>query len=173
MPELTHSLSAQRQAWRYLQASIIGTLANFLSRFPLTEVIGFGPSVLVANYIGMALVYLLSYKRAFAAKQADTGTIGRFVLVAHVGLGVTWAVSMLTLYAVASLLPELLAETSTRELLAAWGLGELFIGFDSGWIPQMVEGFCHGCGIVAGFFMNFFGHRLYSFGRARHAQAGK
>ena len=141
-----------RQAARYLQASIIGTLANFLSRFPLTELMGFESSVIVANYLGMGIVFALSYRRAFGIAKPTPGMGARFVLVAHVGLATVWIVSTLSLTLTGGWLPGLL-----RDLLPA-GLADY-----EPWLPRLVEGACHGAGIVAGFFVNFFGHREFSF----------
>lgn len=155
--------SAKKQAWRYLQASLIGTLANFFSRFPLTELIGFGASVIVANYIGMALVFLLSYRRAFAVRRADWGMVGRFALVAHTGLAGVWAVSVLCLTLLRTFLPASLDPQTTAALLEALGLGSAAAVLDPAWIPRLMEGACHATGIVAGFGINFWGHRWYSF----------
>ena len=81
------------QAFLYLQASVIGTLCNFFSRFAFSEWFSFGLSVVLANYVGMIIVFCLSYKRAFGVSKATVPMVLRFALVAHVGLVVVWAVS--------------------------------------------------------------------------------
>ena len=81
------------QAFLYLQASVIGTLCNFFSRFAFSEWFSFGVSVVLANYVGMIIVFCLSYKRAFGVSKATVPMVLRFALVAHVGLVVVWAVS--------------------------------------------------------------------------------
>lgn len=150
-----------RQAGRYLQASIVGTLANFLSRFPLTELMGFEASVIVANYLGMGIVFLLSYRRAFGIEHPTAGMGARFVLVAHVGLATVWLVSTLSLTLLGGWLPAFAQAWLPQD----WStLGP--------WLPRLVEGFCHGLGIVAGFFVNFFGHRMFSFRQSQNADGG-
>lgn len=95
----TPRAEASWQARRYLQASIVGTLANFFSRFAFAPFVGFGASLILANYVGMAVVFLLSYRRAFGMEKATGGMVLRFVTVAHVGLVVVWAAALLALYA--------------------------------------------------------------------------
>ena len=165
--------AAHRQAFLYLQASIIGTLANFISRFPLAQAVGFELSVILSTYVGMVVVFLLSYRRAFAVRRANAGMVARFVLVAHIGLAVVWVGSTLSFTAVRLLAPELLQPESARAVLenffaslpAAGGFLQehnVAVGL-SGWLPGILEGACHAFGIVAGFFVNFVGHRTYSF----------
>lgn len=165
--ERADSAAVRRQAVRYLQASILGTLANFISRFPLAEVAGFEGSVVLATYVGMAVVFLLSYRRAFGARRAEAGMIGRFVLVAHVGLAVVWVGSSLALAALRLAAPELLRPESAgpalERLLAVFGGQASVPGWCAVWTPRLLEGACHAFGIVAGFFVNFIGHRVYSF----------
>lgn len=153
-----------RQAFRYLQASIVGTLANFGSRFILAQWMSFGWSVIAANYIGMALVFLLSYKRAFGVRKVNWRMVGRFVVVAHIGLLTVWAVSVACLWGVRLVLPEtgetlrILAENTT--LLHE--LPPIILAR----LSSIIEGGCHAVGIICGFLVNFFGHKWFSFAGA-------
>lgn len=168
--------AVRRQAARYLQASILGTLANVVSRFPLAEVVGFEGSVVLATYVGMAVVFLLSYRRAFGARRIEAGMIGRFALVAHVGLAVVWVGSSLALAALRLAAPELVRPESAgpalERLLAAFGCQAALPAWCAAWTPRLLEGACHAFGIVAGFFVNFIGHRVYSFAPAAAARGG-
>ena len=162
------------QAFLYLQASVIGTLCNFFSRFAFSEWFSFGVSVVLANYVGMIIVFCLSYKRAFGVSKATVPMVLRFALVAHVGLVVVWAVSTGLFSLIqwlagrarcphAFALPQLLSQTEALRTLEA-----LFPGWSgapslAGWIPVLTGGGCHGTGILAGFLVNFFGHKLFSF----------
>lgn len=154
------------QASRYLGASIVGTLVNFVARFPLGEVMPFELSVILANYLGMALVFALSYRRAFGVERPDWGMGMRFALVAHIGLMVVWLTAVACQMALRLLWPAL----SEPSLLAA----ELPAPLNAyaAWGPRLGDGFCHGVGIVVGFFSNFFGHREYSF-RQKHDAEGR
>lgn len=147
VPASDAALPAGRQAFVYLQASIIGTLANFAARFPLTPLVGFEASVVLSTYIGMGLVFALSFRRAFGVRRPDPAMILRFILVAHVGLITVWLVSTA-------------AYGPARLGLSAW-----FPVSSAAAVPLILEGGCHGLGIVAGFAVNFLGHRNYSFRR--------
>jgi hypothetical protein len=157
---LTPHAEASRQAGRYLQASIVGTLANFFSRFAFAPFMGFGASLILANYVGMAVVFLLSYRRAFDMEKATGGMVLRFVTVAHVGLAVVWAVALLALYA-ARLAGKVFFPLPPERYLAMAGL-PLAV---APWLPTLVEGACHAVGITVGFVFNFLGHRYFSFAR--------
>lgn len=179
----------RRQAARYLQASILGTLVNFFVRFPLGEVLGFEASVVLATYVGMAVVFLLSYRRAFGARRIEAGMIGRFILVAHVGLAVVWVGSALALTALRLTVPELLRPELLRpedfgleslgpesigpalEIATAVGCPASLPALLATWMPRLLEGACHAFGIVLGFFVNFIGHRVYSFAQTNDARA--
>ncbi|MBG3877925.1 hypothetical protein FVW20_13130, partial [Desulfovibrio oxamicus] len=95
--------AATRQAFLYLQASVVGTLANFVSRFAWSELVGFEAGVLLATYTGMVIVFLLSYRRAFGVRRPDAAMCLRFALVAHVGMAVVWVVSVAALRVAESL----------------------------------------------------------------------
>ncbi|EGY25599.1 putative membrane protein [Desulfovibrio sp. A2] len=163
-----------RQAFLYLQASIIGTLANFVSRFAWSELVGFEAGVLLATYTGMVIVFLLSYRRAFGVRRPDAAMGLRFVLVAHAGMAVVWVVSVAALRVAESLVPLLpgwpMAADGAGVPLhdpAAWR-AVLPQGGAAALAPVMgraLEGGCHAAGIVAGFVVNFAGHKLYSFRR--------
>lgn len=174
--------SSTRQAFLYLQASIIGTLANFVSRFAWSELVGFEVGVLLATYTGMVIVFLLSYRRAFGVRRPDVAMCLRFVLVAHVGMAVVWVVSVAALRMVellVTLLPGWPVSRIGGVAGAAGGMGEalhdaaiwravLPQGTGTLLAPIMgraLEGGCHAAGIVAGFVVNFAGHKLYSFRR--------
>lgn len=159
-----------RQAFRYLQASVVGTLANFGSRFVLAQWMSFGWSVVAANYIGMALVFLLSYKRAFGVRKADWRMIGRFVLVAHIGLLTVWVVSVVCLWMVRWFLPE---TGNSLEILAEHTV--LLRDLPTAVLTRLssiIEGGCHAIGILCGFLVNFFGHKWFSFAGAVLSERG-
>lgn len=155
-------MSARRQALFYLQASVIGTVANFLSRFPLAELFGFEVSVVLATYVGMVIVFVLSFRRAFGVRHVDMGMILRFVIVSHVGLAVVWVGSTLALTVLRLTLPDLLQPDSAINFLEKF-LPVAKFSWISVMIPRLAEGGCHAFGIILGFLVNFFGHRLYSF----------
>lgn len=169
-----------RQAFLYLQASIIGTLANFVSRFAWSELVGFEAGVLLATYIGMVIVFLLSYRRAFGVRRPDVAMCLRFVLVAHAGMAVVWVVSVAALRVVESLVTLLPGWPVPADMGgAAGGMGAALhdaaiwravLPHDVGTLlapvmGRVLEGGCHAAGIVAGFVVNFAGHKLYSFRR--------
>lgn len=156
----TPTAEASRQALLYLQASILGTLANFFSRFAFAPFVGFGASLIMANYVGMAIVFLLSYRRAFGMKKATVTMVLRFVTVAHMGLFVVWAIALLALYA-AHLAGGMLFPLAPEHYLERVGLPLALVP----WLPTLVEGACHAVGIAAGFVFNFLGHRCFSFAR--------
>lgn len=160
---MTDSPLSARTTWLYLQASLIGTLVNFVSRFPLAEVMSFGASVVAANYFGMVLVFLLSYKRAFAAERANRKMILRFAAVAHAGLVVTWLSALAAREAAFFAAPALFDATSATALLASFNLDGVSPLLTGAVLMRLTEGFCHGCGIVTGFVCNYLGHSLYSF----------
>ncbi len=119
----------------------------------------------------MIIVFCLSYKRAFGVSKATVPMMLRFALVAHVGLVVVWAVSTGLFFLIQWLLPPLLSQTEALRTLEA-----LFPGWSgtpslAGWIPRLTEGGCHGTGILAGFLVNFFGHKLFSFARYEPASS--
>lgn len=168
--------STPRQAFLYLQASIIGTLANFVSRFAWSELVGFEAGVLLATYTGMVIVFLLSYRRAFGVRRPDAAMCLRFVLVAHVGMAVVWVVSVAALRVVEALVVLLpgwpvaargdgmgaaLHDASIWRAVLPQGMGTLLAPL----MGRALEGGCHAAGIVAGFVVNFAGHKLYSFRR--------
>ena len=163
-----------RQAFLYLQASIIGTLANFVSRFAWSELVGFEAGVLLATYTGMVIVFLLSYRRAFGVRRPDAAMCLRFVLVAHAGMAVVWVVSVAALRVAESLVPLLpgwpmaaggagvpLHDPAAWRALLPQGLAAVLAPV----MGRALEGGCHAAGIVAGFVVNFAGHKLYSFRR--------
>lgn len=159
--------AAARQAFLYLQASVVGTLVSFVSRFAWSELVGFEAGVLLSTYTGMVIVFLLSYRRAFGVRRPDAAMCLRFVLVAHVGMAVVWVVSVVALRVAESLAP--LAPGwpagTTLHSPAAWravlprGLGDMLAPV----MGRTLEGGCHAAGIMVGFGVNFVGHRLYSF----------
>lgn len=151
----SHKAETARQAARYLQASILGTLCNFAARIVFSLWFGFGTSVVLANYVGMAIVFRLSYRRAFAAGKATIPMMLRFAFVAHLGLLVVWAVSIASLYAM------------NKGLSAFWAHIPLDIIPETLLVllPELLEAFCHGVGIVSGFTVNFFGHKCFSFAK--------
>ena len=154
------------QAFLYLQASVIGTLCNFFSRFAFSVWFDFGVSVVLANYVGMIIVFCLSYKRAFGMSKATWAMMLRFAIVAHVGLVVVWVVSTGFFALTEKLFPALLVQTEAFGMLEMLFPGWSANAFLAAWIPRVTEGGCHGAGIVAGFLVNFFGHKLFSFARS-------
>lgn len=146
-----------KQAWLYLQASIVGTLANFFSRFLFAEFMDFGWSVVMANYVGMVIVFILSYRYAFGVECFRWDMAIRFALVAHFGLGVVWIASLLMRW-ICEVGIEQLGYSSEADFMTLL-LPEPFVVYGS----KLIDGFCHGVGIVTGFFANFFGHKYFSF----------
>ncbi|MDX9819065.1 MAG: hypothetical protein RBT16_09145 [Desulfococcus multivorans] len=150
-------IDTRKQAFLYLQASIVGTLGNFFSRFVFAEIMTFGWSVIIANYVGMVIVFFISYRYAFGVKRFQYGMAARFALVAHVGLAVVWGSALLV--------------HEVIEILAQWaGFSSLYAFVNTivsahwvDWGVRLIDSTCHGLGILSGFFVNFFGHKFFSF----------
>ncbi len=157
LPPASGTTPVGRQAFLYLQASIVGTAAGFAARFPLSSLLGFETAVVLSTYIGMGIVFALSCRRAFGIRRPTVGTGLRFVLVAHVGLVTVWLVSAVT-HGIFRLLLSEWFDPAT----AAQRLPILLVGL-AAVMPQLVEAGCHAAGICAGFAVNFLGHRRYSF----------
>lgn len=157
------------QAFLYLQASVIGTLCNFFSRFAFSEWFSFGISVVLANYVGMVIVFCLSYRRAFGMCKATVPMMIKFAIVAHIGLLIVWLVSTGFFHIIQGLFPPLLSKSEAFQLLETSFPGWKGNACLSAWIPSLTEGFCHGAGILAGFIANFFGHKKFSFAHSRSA----
>lgn len=145
------------QILRYLMVVCIAAPANFFSRFFFALFMSFGWSVVVSNYVGMILVFLMSYKTVFGAKGFQWRMAFRFALVAHVGLVVVWLASLLMRYGCTASI-EFMGYISEAEFMAKLLPQELSI-----YGVPLIDGFCHGVGIVTGFFANFFGHKYFSF----------
>jgi putative flippase GtrA len=171
--------AATRQAFLYLQASILGSASNFVSRFAWSELVGFEVGVLLATYTGMVIVFLMSYRRAFGVRRPDVAMCLRFVLVAHVGMAVVWVVSVAALRVAESLVVLLPGWSVFPNGAVSGGVGAALHDADN-WravlphdvgallapvMGRALEGGCHAAGIVAGFVVNFAGHKLYSFRR--------
>lgn len=168
--------STGKQAFLYLQASIVGTLLNFVARFPLAEFFSFDVSVILSTYLGMVVVFLLSYKRAFAIAKPNWQMVARFALVAHVGLVVVWLGSSLSHACLNFFWPQLFQTVLAENMLISWNN---WLKLDSSqiqnlafFIPRLAQGFCHGLGIIAGFFVNFIGHKVYSFAPEKSSNQG-
>lgn len=76
-------MNTSRQAFLYLQASVIGTLANFFSRFLFAELVNFGWSIILANLgrNGVCLLVVIqtrfwspSYSVAYDSQICHSGT---------------------------------------------------------------------------------------------------
>lgn len=147
-----------RQALLYLHASIVGTLANFFSRFLFADLVGFGWSLILANYVGMVIVFLLSYRYAFRVQIIQWRMVLKFTMVAHLGLLVVWFTAT-TLHHVVYGLINFLFDNSMYSLVFINSTSDAF----AVWAVRLVDGCCHGFGIICGFLINFFGHKYFSF----------
>ena len=155
--------NAWPQILRYLMIVCIVAPVNFFSRFVFAVFMSFGWSVVVSNYVGMILVFLMSYKSVFGAKGFQCRMAFRFALVAHVGLAVVWLASLLMRYGCTA---GIEAMGYTRELEFMTRLLPQAI---SAYGVEVIDGFCHGIGIVTGFFANFYGHKYFSFRRKENS----
>jgi putative flippase GtrA len=125
---------------RYFTASVIGTALNFASRFLFELFMPFLYSVAAATYVGMVVIFVLSYKRIFATTLSWKTAFLRFAITAHVGLAVVMGCSE----------------------FALWALDP----FVSDQLPQsLINGAAHAFGIGVGFVFNFLGHLFFSFAR--------
>lgn len=111
----------------------------------------------MANYVGMVIVFFLSYRYAFGVERFRYGMVARFMIVAHVGLAVVWMASLLARY-ICKIGIELLGYADETDFMMLL-LTESFAPYSA----MLLDGFCHGAGIVTGFFANFFGHKYFSF----------
>ena len=151
-------MNTSRQAFLYLQASVIGTLANFFSRFLFAELVNFGWSIILANYVGMVFVFLLSYKHAFGVQAIQWRMILKFAIVAHIGLLVVWLAATAAHWVVYGVV-SFTFHNDLHTLVSEWG----FSGTSAAWIARFMDGSCHGFGIICGFLVNFVGHKYFSF----------
>ena len=151
-------MHSSTQALLYLRASIIGTLMNFFSRFFFAEFVNFGWSVIFANYVGMILVFLMSYKKAFGVKHIKWRMIIKFIIVAHVGLLVVWVASTLS-YLLSYKIINTIFNNDLYALVIDWCSSEFYATLSI----RLLDGGCHGLGILCGFIVNFFGHKYFSF----------
>ena len=147
----------------YFQASVIGTLFNFISRFIFSRYFSFGISVIFANYIGMIIVFLMSYNRVFRVGRITPSMLIRFAVVAHVGLFVVWLTALLCHAMAEQIAPWIFWGEATGFVLRNNFPDWTAVDFWTFFLPRAVEGLCHGTGIIAGFAINFLGHRYFSF----------
>lgn len=147
------------QLFQYLGVVCISVPVTFLSRFLFAQIMTFGWSVVAANYLGMVIVFFLSRRYAFGIKQINTLMVFRFVAVAHIGLIVVWFVSFVMRFGLDSY-SEYVSHMNLNDMIGLIGWLEW-----SGREVWIIDGFCHGIGIVSGFFVNFFGHKYFSFRR--------
>ncbi len=129
-------------AIRYAAAGATATGVNFLSRFPLSEVMPFEWAVLGAQGCGFVAGFLLY--RTFVFRDAGTRLPRQIAAFAGVNLFSTAVV-----------------------LAVAVALRGVFLGFD---VPlRLAEALAHAGGIASGTIFNFMGHRLLTFARKRTA----
>jgi putative flippase GtrA len=127
-------------ALRYAMAGATATGVNFLSRFPLSEIMPFEWAVLSAQGCGFVAGFLLY--RGFVFRDAGTRLPRQIAAFAGVNLLSTAVV-----------------------LSVAIVLRAAFIGFD---IPlRIAEAMAHAGGIASGTLINFMGHRLLTFARRK------
>lgn len=151
------------QLFSYFQASLAGSLINFCSRFILALFFSFGVSVIVANYLGMIVVFLLSYDRVFRVGRPEPMMVVRFAVVAHISLFVVWITAMLCQFMAAHAAPWIFsgeaAASVWRKAFPEWLPADFWVPL----LPPAAEGLCHGTGILVGFTVNFLGHKYFSF----------
>jgi putative flippase GtrA len=143
------SKGAARQFWTFLLVGGLAALVNWFSRIMFSaQGVTFEIAVVIAYIFGMVTAYLLSRMFVFEKTgRSLAGEIWRFTLVNMVALVVVWIVSV----------------TLERCLLPA---------IDWTWRPAEVA---HGIGVVSPVITSYFGHRFFTFGKARQggsAQGG-
>lgn len=125
-------------ALRYMAAGATATGLNFLSRFPLSQVLPFEYAVLSAQGVGFIAGFL--FYRSFVFRDAETALPRQIAAFAGVNLFSTIFV-----------------------LGVAVTLRKTFLGFD---LPLgLAEAAAHACGIASGTIFNFLGHRFLTFAR--------
>lgn len=129
-------------ALRYAAAGATATGVNFLSRFPLSEIMPFEWAVLGAQGCGFVAGFVLY--RTFVFRDANTRLPRQLAAFAGVNLFST-------------------AIVLTVAVILRAGL----LGFDT---PlRLAEAMAHAGGIASGTIFNFLGHRLLTFARKRTA----
>lgn len=126
-----------RQLTSYVSASVIGTGANFITRFFLSSYVGFALSMVLSTYIGMIIIFFISYHKIFSKELPAWVAFIRFTIVAHIGL-----------------LSVVLFGTMAHNILIS------FLEFPQ---TSIIDGTSHAIGIITGFFINFIGHSYFSF----------
>ncbi len=163
---------AGTQLFSYFQVSLAGSLLNFCSRFILAFFFSFGVSVIVANYLGMIVVFLLSHDRVFKAGRLEPMMLVRFAVVAHIGLLVVWMTAMLCQLMATHIAPWIFFGNAAADVwqhaFPAW----LPADFRASLLPTAIDGLCHGTGILAGFAVNFLGHKYFSFRKGQSRERG-
>lgn len=135
------SKSAARQFWTFLLVGGLAALVNWFSRIMFSaQGVPFEIAVVIAYLFGMVTAYLLSRMFVFEKTgRSLAGEIWRFTLVNMVALVMVWVVSV----------------TLERWLLPA---------INWTWRPAEVA---HGIGVISPVITSYFGHRFFTFGKAR------
>ncbi|MGA0532732.1 GtrA family protein [Hansschlegelia sp. KR7-227] len=146
MPPLADALPAalrdrmtpaeMRRIGRFLLAGGFAAFVNWAARFPLNEVMPFGPAVIVAYAIGMAVGFGAYRAFVFDARSGRArDQLWKFILVNLVGAAEVWALAMLAVHWLAPAI---------------------------GW-TTWVEPIAHGVAIGIGAVTSYVGHRLLTF----------
>ena len=157
MPSIS---SIKRHAYdllNYLWIAIIGTAVNIGSRIIYSEKFGveFGTSVVIAYATGMVVGFALSKLFAFKSRTSDNtySEAAKFVMVSGAALTVTWFVSVVIKHEADVILSNNPRIYSTAINIAA-ATGEKFVNRELA---------SHVIGIGIGFFVNYFGHKFFTF----------
>ena len=137
----TSRMGTARQFWTFLLVGGLAAVVNWFSRIMFSaQGFPFEFAVVIAYIFGMATAYLLSRIYVFEKTGRSLGSeIWRFVLVNMVALLIVWIVSV---------------------SLERWILPQL----NWTWRPAEVA---HGIGILSPIISSYFGHRFFTFGKAK------
>lgn len=137
------SNNTARQFWTFVAVGGLAAIVNWFSRIMFSaQGFPFEFAVIVAYIFGMATAYLLSRMFVFERTGRSLASeIWRFVLVNIVALVIVWIVSV---------------------SLERWILPQI------GWTWRPAE-VAHGIGILSPIVTSYFGHRFFTFGKAKSA----
>ena len=133
-------MKLSRQFVVFVAVGAFSAAVNWLARLMLGNWLPLGSAIIVAYVIGMAVAYTLNRLLVFSPTERGVGSeLMRFMLVNVVALAQVWAVTM---------------------LLARFAFPAM--GFE--W---RAEAIAHAIGLASPTLTSYFGHRHYSFARAR------
>jgi len=141
----------------YLSIAIVGVIVSMSTRVVFDDYLGFGYSLSVAlsYFLGMIWGFYMTKTFAFNAKESGNTQreLIKYVCVAFSALGLTVMVASITL----EMFKWYIKENSENHTLIRDLLNHPVLkAFDMKFVANL-------CGIGAGFFVNYFGHKFLTF----------